>query len=70
MPLHPWRLAPQCGEPAHYSSQARKAITFCARSMLSFWFMAALPLESAKPFTWTMYPVRLTAFWANFFSAS
>src|SRR5579863_1496253 len=32
----------------------RYATTACARSMLNCWFMAAVPDESAKPFTWMM----------------
>src|SRR5207237_120808 len=32
--------------------------------------MAALPVESAKPFTSTMYPLRPVAVSANFFSSS
>src|SRR5205807_6609290 len=41
-----------------------------ARSSLNFSFMAALPVESAKPFTSTMYPLRPVAVSANFFSSS
>ena len=48
----------------------RYAMTAWARSMLNFSFMAALPEESAKPFTWMMSPFLPIALPASSLKAS